>query len=191
MNFPERIILIGFRCSGKTTLGKLLSKRLNWHFIDMDEEIQKREGKTIREIVEEKGWEYFRKLEKDYMRTLLNFKQAVLSLGGGAVLHHEELEKLKKRSFTVWLKASLSEILNRMKVDHKTTEQRPSLTNLSLEEELEKILKEREPLYHRFSDISIDTDNKNLEMIVEEIIREFKSFKEVQDESRKNHRWTS
>lgn len=178
-DFPERIILIGFRCSGKTTLGKLLSKRLNWHFIDTDEEIQKRQGKTIREIVEEKGWEYFRELEKEYMRTLLNFKQTVISLGGGAVLHHEELKKLKEGSFTVWLKASLSEILSRMKVDHKTTEQRPSLTGLSLEKELKKILKEREPLYHRFSDVSIDTDDKNLEMLVEEILREIKSFKEV------------
>lgn len=177
MNFPERIILIGFRGTGKTTIGELLSKKLQWQFMDMDKEIQKEEKKTIKEIVEEKGWEYFRSIEKIYMKKVLTLKKFVISLGGGAVLHQEEMNKLKETSLVVWLKASSSEILKRLYSDKKTTTQRPNLTDLPFDQEIEKILKEREPLYRKFSHFSIDTENKTPEIIVKEITLRLKEVK--------------
>lgn len=167
----NKIVLIGFRTVGKTSIGKILAERLNWEFLDLDEEIQKRTEKSIKEIVEEKGWEGFRSLEKELLREILNTKKRVIALGGGSILHKDEMLELKKKSFIVWLYADKETILKRMKEDFRTLSQRPPLTNFStLEEEVEKLLKEREKLYNYFSHVKINTSQKNISEIVEEIL---------------------
>ncbi|RKX62970.1 MAG: shikimate kinase, partial [Thermodesulfobacteriota bacterium] len=123
----DKIILIGFRCTGKTTIGKKLAEVLNWKFLDLDVEIQKKTGKTIKEMVEEKGWDYFRKLEKEEMKKLKNIKNAVIALGGGSVIHQEEMEKLLNGSLVIWLYSSPEVILERIRKDEKTALQRPPL----------------------------------------------------------------
>lgn len=172
----NKIVLIGFRCVGKTTIGEKLAKILGWNFIDLDTEIQRKEKKTIKKMVEEKGWEYFRRLEKEEMKRLENLKNVVVALGGGSVYHQEELEALSKKSLVVWLYASTEVILKRIKEDEKTASQRPVLKNLDLEKEITEVLKERIPLYEKFSHIRIDTDKASPEEVVKKI---FKKIEEV------------
>lgn len=166
----NKVILIGFRCVGKTTIGKKLSEALNWNFLDLDEEIQKKTGKSIKELVEEKGWEYFRTLEKDEMKKLKKLKNVVIALGGGSVIHEKEMENLFKESFVVWLWANPDVILDRIKEDEKTASQRPSLKNLDLKSEIEEVLKERYPLYEKFSHLRIDTDKFSVKEAVKKIL---------------------
>ncbi|MCS7279087.1 MAG: shikimate kinase [Thermodesulfobacteriaceae bacterium] len=170
----NKIVLIGFRATGKTSIGASLAQKLNWKFLDLDEEIQKRTQKSIREIVEEEGWETFRSLERKLLEEIKNLENIVIALGGGSVLHQKEMSDLKQRSLVIWLWASKEIILERMKGDSKTLSQRPSLTNFqTLEEEIEKLLKEREKLYNNFSHVKIDTSEKNISEIVEEILANF------------------
>jgi shikimate kinase len=166
----DRIILIGFRCVGKTTIGKKLAEVLEWKFLDLDEEIQKKLGKTIKEIVEEKGWSYFRKIEKEDMKKLKELKKIVIALGGGSVLHKEEMENLLENSFIVWLYSSPEVIIKRIKEDEKTFFQRPTLKDLDLEKEILEVLKERMPLYEKFSHFRIDTDKLDIESAVKKIL---------------------
>uniref|UniRef100_A0A7V6CE73 Shikimate kinase n=1 Tax=Thermodesulfobacterium geofontis TaxID=1295609 RepID=A0A7V6CE73_9BACT len=166
----DRIVLIGFRCVGKTTIGKKLAKVLDWKFLDLDKEIQKKLGKTIKELVEEKGWDYFRKIEKEEMKRLKELKKIVIALGGGSILHQEEMGNLSKNSLVVWLYSSPEVILKRMKKDKKTFSQRPALKNLDLEKEIIEVLKERMPLYEKFSHFRIDTDKLDIEETVKKIL---------------------
>ena len=167
----DKIILIGFRCTGKTTIGKKLAEVLNWKFLDLDVEIQKKTGKTIKEMVEEKGWEFFRNLEKKEMENLYDLKRVVIALGGGGVLHQKEMEKLKEKSLVIWLFTPEEVILQRLRQDEKTSSQRPALSNTSLEEEIRNILKEREPLYEKFSHFKIDTSENIVGKTVDKILK--------------------
>uniref|UniRef100_A0A7V4JR15 Shikimate kinase n=1 Tax=Thermodesulfobacterium geofontis TaxID=1295609 RepID=A0A7V4JR15_9BACT len=166
----DRIILVGFRCVGKTTIGEKLAEVLEWEFLDLDKEIQKKLGKTIKEIVEEKGWHYFRKIEKEEMKKLKKFKKIIIALGGGGILHKEEMESLLENSLVVWLYSSPEVILKRMKEDEKTFSQRPALKDLDLEKEIVEVLKERMPLYEKFSHFRIDTDKLDIEEAVKNIL---------------------
>ena len=168
----DKIILIGFRCTGKTTIGKKLAEVLNWKFLDLDVEIQKKTGKTIKEMVEEKGWDYFRKLEKEEMKKLKNIKNAVIALGGGSVIHQEEMEKLLNGSLVIWLYSSPEVILERIRKDEKTALQRPPLKDSDLEKEIKNVLEERISLYEKFSHFKIDTGKKSIEEVVKKILNQ-------------------
>ncbi len=177
--FMKKILLIGFRGSGKTTIAKALAEALNLPFIDADEEIEKREGKSIGEIVKALGWAYFRNLEREFVRSLQGKEDLVCALGGGAILHQKEIEDLKRESLILWINASLEEIKKRLKGDVKTSSQRPPLTDLSWEEELTKLYYEREPYYEKFSHLKVETEAKALEDLLKDIINLLK--KEVQN----------
>ena len=127
----NRVILIGFRASGKTSVGKKLARELGFRFIDLDDEIEKSLNKSIRELVEENGWEEFRKIEKEFLRKFGEEERVVLALGGGAVLHQREMEELKKRGTVIWLYADPEKVIERIKKDSKSFSQRPSLTGKS------------------------------------------------------------
>ncbi|MFN3567398.1 MAG: shikimate kinase [Caldimicrobium sp.] len=166
----KKILLIGFRGSGKSTVGKQLAFALGVPFIDADEEIEKNIGKTIKEIVAEKGWEFFRKLEREFLKSLLSKDNLVCALGGGAVLHKEEMKELKKESLIIWLDADIEVIKRRLKKDEKTATQRPALTKMTWEEELESLYKEREPFYKNWADFQIDSSFENPEVLANKII---------------------
>lgn len=166
----SRIILIGFRATGKTTVGKLLAKRLGYPFVDLDEYIERKLGKSIREVVEEEGWQAFRAEERKAMREFAERGDLVLSLGGGAVMHEAEMEALKEEALVVWLSAPVETIIERLSRDPKTATQRPSLTKKSLEEEVRELLSRREPLYARFADLRISSEGLSPEEIVQKIL---------------------
>ncbi len=140
---PERIFLVGFMCSGKTTVGRILSKRLGWEFLDVDEEVERKEGLSIPEIFEKKGEPYFRDLELRTLRELAEKKNVVISTGGGLGANPEAMELMKEKGLVVWLKVSYEEFIRRCGGD----ENRP-LLRLG-EEKLKELLKERENVYSK------------------------------------------
>ncbi len=166
----KKILLIGFRATGKTTVGRLLAERLSWEFVDLDTYIEKKLGKSIREVVEESGWEAFREAERRAMREFIGKEKLVLSLGGGAVMHAAEMEALKEDSFTVWLDASAEVVLERLSRDPRTATQRPALTEKSFEEEVREVLETRRPLYARFADLRISSDALSPEEVTQRMV---------------------
>ncbi len=168
----NRIVLIGFRAVGKTTVGKLLARKLDWEFVDLDAWLEARLKRSIREVVETEGWEAFRRAEREALRTFSGRKEVVLSLGGGAVMHRKEMEALKAGAFVVWLYARPETIIRRLSEDPRTETQRPSLTGRPLEEEVTELLKERTPLYRHFADLALSTDDLSPEEAARRIFEE-------------------
>jgi shikimate kinase len=167
----DKIILIGFRGAGKTTVGKLLAERLNLSFLDLDDEVQRRVGLSIKEMVERYGWSYFRERERAVLEDLIEEEGCVVALGGGSVLHEDLMEKLKESAFIVYLKISSASAVERITKDSKSEQTRPSLSDLSLVEEVERVLKERAPLYEKYADIIIEADRTDLNTLLKEILK--------------------
>ncbi len=164
-----KVVLIGFRATGKTSVGRALAKRLGLPFYDLDELIQERAGRDIHEIVAREGWPYFRRLERELLLEVSSWPEGVIALGGGAVMHEDEMKLLKQNACVVWLKSPAGIIAERISADEKTASQRPSLTGAGVLEEIETLLSKREPLYHRFADLEIDSSGKDPETLAEEI----------------------
>lgn len=163
------IILIGYRCTGKTQTGRLLAKRLGHEFYDTDEMIVRRTGRGVEAIVADGGWPAFREVERTVIAGLSQTDRSVISLGGGAVLDPENVERLKKNGLFVWLNADAATIAERMASDPVSAAQRPSLTGSSGIAEIEKLLEEREPLYRGLAVITVDTTMGGIEKVAEAI----------------------
>jgi len=172
-----KIILLGYMASGKSTIGRLLAKIVDFRFIDLDLFIENKEEMTISEIFTKKGEVYFRKIENIYLKELLsNYNNCVISLGGGTPCYSNNMDLIMSNKETVcfYLKTSINEIVIRL-MNEK--EQRPLVAQIESEESLKefvgKHLFERNPFYLR-SDFIINTDQKSKDNIVEEIV--FKLF---------------
>lgn len=167
-----RIFLIGYRATGKTSVGKRLSDYLSIPFYDLDEMISNKEEKKIAQIVETHGWDYFRQLEREFLQNFMESNSSfVLSCGGGAVIHVDLWENLRDAK-VIWLKASIDRIVERIESDPQTSVQRPRLTeNFSLRDEVAEKLGERTPLYGRFSNLVVDTTDISIDDVVRKIIQ--------------------
>ena len=140
------IILVGFMGSGKTTFGKELAEKLNYRFIDTDQEIEQLVGMSIDTLFKTKGEAYFRQLERQYLREV-KLNNTVLSTGGGMPCYYDNMEYLNKIGVTVYLEYSSEELFNRLKEDQSN---RPLLQNQSEEEmfkTIETLLAKRKPYY--------------------------------------------
>lgn len=165
----HNIVLIGMRGSGKTTVGKLLAKKLSKKFLELDALIEKRVGMKIPVIVEKKGWSYFRKKESEVAKETALYTDKIVSTGGGVVTKDDNIKALKKNGVFIFLNASTKTLLKRIGVDST----RPFLTNAkSRQEDVENVLKERMKLYKRTANYLIDTDNLTPMKIVDQIIKE-------------------
>ena len=167
----NKIILTGYRATGKSTVGRLLAARLGFEFLDLDEEIVRRAGRSIREMVATYGWEYFRDLERQALRDLVERDRVVVATGGGAILHREAWQALKKTGLVVWLTADLATIGQRLRADQATAAQRPSLTGQDVLTEVAAVLAERQPLYQAGSHLTIDTATLSAEQAAATIVR--------------------
>ncbi len=163
------VILMGYRCTGKTSVGRLLAVKLKMPFYDTDELIKASSGKSVSEMVEEGGWHFFRREEKRVVSELSEKDGSIIALGGGAVLDDENVHHLKPRGFFIWLAADAGIILERMIADGKSHEQRPSLSGKDLKEETDSLLATREPFYRRIADRIVDTSGRSVEGIAEEL----------------------
>lgn len=161
------IVLMGYRGTGKSTVGRLLAARLGRELVSTDAEIIKRAQHSIPEIVAQKGWEYFRDLESDICREFAGRDQLVIDTGGGAILRAQNVEALKKNGTVFWLTASVETIVKRIGGDN----QRPSLTGTkSFVDEIQDVLRERTPKYQAAADHTIATDNRSVNHLVETIL---------------------
>ncbi|MBD3254653.1 MAG: shikimate kinase [Candidatus Lokiarchaeota archaeon] len=167
----DSIALIGFMATGKTTIGKLLTKKLpnDYKFIETDNIIVETAGKTIPEIFAEDGEIRFREYEIEACKKASRYEKVIISCGGGVVLNKINIDYLKQRCYIVLLKTSAEEIYKRAMKDGKET--RPVIDKKDPMKEINNVLDFREPFYNAAAEIVIDTTDKSLEDIVEEIIR--------------------
>ena len=159
------IYLIGYRCTGKSSVGKSLAKKFGWQFLDADIELVKEHGMTISEIVATQGWESFRKKEKNVIKRLSSLDEHVIATGGGAILDEENVRNMKKSGVSIWLRATPETVKNRILKDEITEDSRPSLTSKGLIEEIEETLIYRNPFYEKAMDFYVDTDNIDIENV--------------------------
>ena len=163
------VILMGFRCTGKSTVGRCLAEGLGVPFTDTDELIERRTGRLISRIVAERGWPAFRAAERAVIREFAGTDHGVIALGGGAVCDSENVEILKKNGMFVWLFARPDAIAARMTKDAADGAERPSLTGAPSVDEIRAVIAEREPLYRRLADIVVDTTEIEADRVVEAI----------------------
>ena len=163
--FKSKIVLVGMMGSGKTTIGKLLSKEFSLPFYDSDEEIVKKLGMSIVDIFKGQGEEVFREEEiKTIKKTLIKDKY-VCALGGGSLLSQEIRDIVKKDIISIWLQASVDDLYERLKDDKS----RPKLDVIDTRNEIFNLNQQREKFY-KMSDIVVNTGNKSEDMIVSEIV---------------------
>ena len=166
------IVLIGYRCSGKTSSGKIIAKKTGRGFIDTDAMIEERAGRPIEEVIAVKGWEYFRGLEKEVIEDISGMDNLVIATGGGVVIDEDNVVNLKKNGFVVWLKAGIDILKERMERDEVSGIPRPSLTGMDTMDEVETVLASRNPLYKKAGDLVIETDKISIREVANLIIKE-------------------
>ncbi len=160
-------ILMGFRGTGKSSVAELVAMATNREAYHMDDVIVERAGRSIPELVEEKGWEAFRDIETAVAQEAAASSNLVIDTGGGVVLREENMTRLKASGTVFWLSAASDTIRSRIQDDT----QRPSLTGMkSSTEEVDELLAERTPLYEQYADHVIHTDGRTLGEIASEII---------------------
>ena len=179
----KRIYLTGFMTSGKSTIGPILANVVGWEFSDLDREVEEQEGKTVVEIFETHGEEYFRDIEHRLLLNLSKKTNTILSLGGGTMVFDRNLSILKNTGMTVYLKSSPEMIYQRI----KNKIDRPIFRDLVLSgtakpkdfiERIENLLSKREP-YYLESDICINTDLSNIGITVDKLAKTiFKAINE-------------
>lgn len=161
------IVLIGYRGTGKSTVGKVLAAKLGRTLVSTDKEIVRRTGRSIPEIVAEQGWEHFRNLESEVCTDLAGRDNLVIDTGGGAILRQQNVGALKQNGLLFWLTASVETIANRIGGDT----QRPSLTGTkSFVEEIKEVLAERTSGYQAAADHMLSTDGRSINQLAEKIL---------------------
>ena len=164
----NNIYLVGFMGTGKTEVARLLAKRLNRTFVDMDELIIARQKMPIRDIFQKKGEPYFRKLEKDLVSELVKKDNLIVACGGGTFVDPENIENLKKSGIVICLTSTPETILKRT----SRFRHRPLLNGNDPRGRIEELLKKRMPFYAH-AHYTIDGDKITVEETIEEILKIF------------------
>ena len=168
------IVLMGYRGSGKTYTARYLAKKLGRKIISTDKEIEKKVGK-ISDFVKKNGWKKFRDVESKVIENIKG-DNLIIDCGGGFVESEKNVENLRKNGIIIWLKTSPEQIRKRI----KGSKERPSLTEKkSFLEEIEEVLEKRTSLYKKAADYEIDTDNKSVKQVGNEILKLIKMNTEV------------
>src|SRR3989344_8350096 len=162
------IALIGFRGTGKSTIGKKLAKRLSMEFVDLDKQISKRASMSVSEIFAKKGEAKFRELESKIVEEFCAKDNFCIACGGGVILDTQNVENLKGSAKIVLLQSDAKTIYKRIKNDQN----RPALTQKGKFEEIVELLEKRKSLYENAADIKLDTSTDTAEETVQKIIDE-------------------
>jgi shikimate kinase len=149
---------------------------MDWTFIDMDHELVKEAGIPIDEIVDSRGWKYFRDQESTLLQQLSQATKQVISTGGGVVTVPENITIMHGSGKVVWLHASPGTIAARMEADKSTADQRPPLHGNDSVVEIEEVLAERLPLYDEAMHLQVETDDLSVEEVSDSIIRWLKTL---------------
>ena len=165
------IVLIGYRCSGKTVVGKILARELARTFVDTDDAIEEGTGASIASMITERGWAHFRDVEKAFVQDLSDKDNLVIATGGGVVLDRENIGRLKRKGWVVWLHGRPEVLKERMARDMESGKLRPSLSGSDPLKEVDRVLEERSGLYEQAGDYVVNTDHQPPEVVAETIIR--------------------
>lgn len=167
----KNIILIGMRGSGKSIVAKLLSKKLNKQYLELDEILMKKMNMTIARIVKKYGWDFFRDQESKIVKEVAKNSDLVISTGGGVVIRSENIETLKRNGILIFLNASLEKLLQRIENKVGNDPKMPVLTDKKTpKEEISYILAQRDKLYEEAADQIIDTDNLSPNEVADMIV---------------------
>ncbi len=161
----KNLALTGMMGVGKSTIGKILAKKLNYNFVDVDKIIELKEGSSINSIFKNKSETYFRKVENDITLTELKKSNSVISLGGGAFLNNAIRKNTKKTSISFWLDVPIEELIKRL----KKNKQRPLLFNKNINNTVKKIYFDRKKIYNE-ADFRIKCFSQNSEEIANKIL---------------------
>jgi len=163
----DRVLLVGFMCSGKTAVGEALADRLGWHFIDFDREVEVECGLDVRSIFREHGEPYFRKIESAVAARCLEMTGAVLASGGGWPAYAGRMEHLPPRTISIWLQVAPGEAVRRAGKEGPT---RPLLQVVDPVARSEELLGAREKWY-ALADVALRTDDREPAALAEEIAK--------------------
>ena len=164
------IVLIGYRCSGKTGVGKILACRLGKDFMDTDTLIENRAGCSIEAMVSKSGWDHFRMIEKKMIKKASRKSNLIIATGGGAVMDEENVKNLKENGRIVWLKGDPDILKQRMEKAQREGHVRPSLTGTNALGEIRDMLRLRIPLYEKAACHVVDTSALNIEEVAASIM---------------------
>ena len=162
----SNVILVGMPSCGKSTIGVVLAKTMNKGFVDTDLLIQQKEGRTLQNIINEHGNEYFHRVEEQVLLDV-NVKDFVIATGGSAIYYEKAIEHFKKNGKVVYIKVSLDTILERLN-NIKTRG-----VTLGKGQTLADLYEERVPLYEKYADMVIEAEHLHIEEIVEKIMEVF------------------
>ncbi len=162
------LVLIGYRGTGKSTVGKILARKLGRTVVSTDAEIVKRANLSVPDIVKQFGWDHFRDLESAVCRDVAAQDQLIIDTGGGAILRPENVEVLQKTGTLIWLTATVETITRRIGGDT----QRPSLTGTkSFIDEIREVLNERTPKYQAAAAHVVSTDGISSAQVADRILQ--------------------
>jgi shikimate kinase len=166
----RNLVLIGYRATGKTSVGARLAQILGRPFADLDEVLVAEAGQTIAEIVAQGGWEEFRRREKELVARFCAPRGQVLATGGGVVLDWDNIKALRQHGIIIWLIAAPATIQARLAKDQPRDSNRPSLTGSDTIKEVTEVLQARQHLYLAAAQIIIDTTDLAISQVVEKIL---------------------
>lgn len=157
---PPGLALVGYRGTGKSTVGRIVAERLGRPFADADAVLEARLGRTIAELFASEGEAFFREEEERTLAELVERRGLVLATGGGVVLRAANRGRLRRFGRVVWLRALPEVIAERLRGDDRTAVLRPALTSAGTLEEIERVLADREPWYREVADVIIETGGR-------------------------------
>ena len=165
MNSDKNIVLLGMMGAGKSTIGYLLSNKINSDFYDIDKIIEEEEGLKIRDIFKQKGENYFRKIEEKICLRILKLNKKIISLGGGSFLNNKVREEIQNNHISFWLNWNTSTIIKRI----KKNKNRPMLKNMT-ENDINKLIIKRKKIYEK-AHLKINCENLSKSEIINKIIK--------------------
>jgi shikimate kinase len=172
-NVKQKIFLIGYMGSGKTTIGKLLAKKMNLQFVDIDLFIENRYRKSITAIFAEKGEAGFREIERRTLQEIAGFEDIVISTGGGLPCFFDNMDVMNDSGTTIYLKTSMKELVKRLNTGKQNRPLIKDKTTAELYEFVDQNLQKREPFYNKAA-IIFEMDDRftkrNLELSVDNLI---------------------
>jgi shikimate kinase len=173
------IVLIGYRCSGKTEVGKILARELEKDFLDTDELIEDNAGCSIEAIISRDGWNHFREIEKSLIEKVSRRNNLIIATGGGVVIDEDNVKNLKKNAWIVWLNGESEVLRERMDKEQRSGKIRPSLTGEDSLEEIKQVMDVRIPLYEKTANFVVDTSTVTsaevAALIIKNIPKRFKT----------------
>ena len=167
----KNLVLLGMMAVGKTTLGKIVAKKQELKFIDIDASIEKKNSMTIKEIFKKKGEKFFRMEEENEILKSLEKNNCVIALGGGAFMNKTVRENILKNAISIWLNVDIKTLNQRIKWNRK----RPLLKEENNQKKITKLYAARKDIY-KLANHKIECDNLSKKNIAEKIIALYEKY---------------